>query len=244
MTNKAQREIDHGKMLAQSGAENIWGWNNPAGKERAIRRAQLITNGVNLKSGMRVLEIGCGTGNFTEIFAESQAHITAVDISPDLIELARKRRLPKNQVQFVLARFEDIVPNTPYDAIIGSSVLHHLDIHVALQNIYHLLKPNGIMSFAEPNMMNPQIALQKNIPWLKKKMGDSPDETAFLRWKLKKNLIEKGFTNIHIRPFDFLHPIVPARLISTVKVAGKFLENLPVFREIAGSLYIYAEKPS
>lgn len=130
----------------------------------------------------------------------------------------------------------------PYDAVIGSSVLHHLEIKEAIQNIYHLLKPNGVISFAEPNMMNPQIMLQKNIPCLKKKMGDSPDETAFFRWTLKKILQEYGFSEIQIQPFDFLHPAVPIRLIAPVKKIGRVLEELPLFQEIAGSLYIYAKK--
>ena len=45
-------------------------------------------------------------------------------------------------------------------------------------------------------MLNPLIMLQKNIPWLKERMGDSPDEIAFVRWKLHTTLSEAGFDNI------------------------------------------------
>jgi hypothetical protein len=42
------------------------------------------------------------------------------------------------------------------------------------------LKSGGTIYFTEPNMLNPQIAIQKNVSWVKRKLGDSPDETAFL----------------------------------------------------------------
>ncbi len=73
-----------------------------------------------------------------------------------------------------------------FDSVVGSSVLHHLEIEKALRDIYRVLKPTGTIYFTEPNMLNPQIAVQKNIPWIKRKLGDSPDETAFFRWPLRR----------------------------------------------------------
>ena len=129
-----------------------------------------------------------------------------------------------------------------FNAVIGSSVLHHLEIGKALREIIRVLKPGGCIAFTEPNMMNPQIALQKNIPWLKRKQGDSPDETAFFRWVLKKLLTDAGFSRITIQPFDFLHPAVPQKLISAVSAVGRIAEATPLIREIAGSLHISACK--
>ena len=92
-------------------------------------------------------------------------------------------------------------------------------------------------------MMNPQIALQKNIPALKRRLGDSPDETAFFRWPLKKLMARTGFTAIEIKPFDFLHPAVPPKLIPFISKVGETVEKIPGLKEIAGSLYISAIKP-
>jgi len=97
----------------------------------------------------------------------SGANILAVDISPDLLEIARKRKLPPN-VALLEERFENCAIVKQFDVVIGSSILHHLEIETAMKKIFEILKPGGIIVFAEPNMMNPQIALQKNIPWLKK----------------------------------------------------------------------------
>ena len=91
-SQKVLNEIDHGKFLAENGAEAIWGWGSAAGKVRAVRRAQLISAGAKLLKAKRVLEVGCGTGNFTQIFSDTQASIIAVDISPELIEIAKKKK--------------------------------------------------------------------------------------------------------------------------------------------------------
>ena len=124
----------------------------------------------------------------------------------------------------------------------GSSILHHLDFNTALDEIYRVLKKGGRMVFAEPNMINPQILIQKNIPFIKKWLGDSPDETAIIRWNFAKLMQSKGFTNVHIKPYDFLHPITPEPLIGLVNTIGQTLEKIPLLREIAGSVIIYGEK--
>jgi 2-polyprenyl-3-methyl-5-hydroxy-6-metoxy-1,4-benzoquinol methylase len=177
------------------------------------------------------------------MFAATGAQLVAVDISPDLLDIARARGLYPGMVQFLQKRFEDCDVDGPFDAVIGSSILHHLDIEAALARIFELLKPHGIMSFAEPNMLNPQILLQKNVFWLKRYLGDSPDETAFIRYRLRKLLLQAGFEDIQITPFDWLHPITPTSLINSVKRIGLVLEKIPVIREFAGSLYIRCCRP-
>jgi SAM-dependent methyltransferase len=129
-----------------------------------------------------------------------------------------------------------------FDSVVGSSVLHHLEIEDAIRDIYRVLKPEGTIYFTEPNMLNPQIAIQKNIPWIKRKLGDSPEETAFFRWPLQRLLERTGYRHVRIDPFDFLHPKTPVALIDQVKAFGRFLENVPVISEFAGSLYIRAIK--
>jgi SAM-dependent methyltransferase len=240
---RARHEIIHGKKIADEDPELIWGWKTAAGKQRAKRRAQMIANSARLGPESYVLEIGCGTGIFTEMFAGTGAKIVAVDISRELLDKAQAKGISTEQVQFLESRFEDCALIGPFDAVIGSSVLHHLEITPALATIYKLLKPDGILSFAEPNMLNPQIAIQKNISWIKKRMGDSPDETAFLCWNIHSLLCNAGFIDVQIKPFDWLHPATPLKLIDAVKKIGSILEKIPVIREFAGSLHIYGRRP-
>jgi SAM-dependent methyltransferase len=241
---RAENEIAHGQMLAKDDPERIWGWGTPAGAQRAQRRANLIASGAGLKPGMRVLEIGCGTGMFTSMFARSGAQIVAVDISPDLLARARQRGLPEAQVRFLERRFEECDVEGPFDAVIGSSVLHHLDYAVALKKIMNLLKPDGWLSFAEPNLLNPQVFLERTLHFLPMFSYVSPDETAFVRWRLGKLMRAVGLVDVQITPFDWLHPSTPRFLMGLVKGAGRVLEFLPGVREFSGSLYVRGRRPA
>jgi 2-polyprenyl-3-methyl-5-hydroxy-6-metoxy-1,4-benzoquinol methylase len=239
LSRRAQHEIVHGRLLAQGDPEVIWGWGTPAGRLRAQRRAALIAQGAELKPGVRALEIGCGTGLFTEMFAQTGAQLIAVDISKDLLARARLRNLPPDRVIFLEKRFEDCQVDGPFDAIIGSSILHHLDIQITLPKIYELLKPGGIICFAEPNMMNPQVYIERQFAhWKKWFWYVSEDETAFFRWQLAGLLSQAGFCEVEITPFDWLHPATPARFIRHIKTLGHLLECTPLIREFSGSLLI------
>lgn len=237
---KAQHEIEHGVLLANLDTEKSWGWGTPAGKIRARRRAKLIIAASELNSDKKVLEIGCGTGLFTEIFAETGAEIISVDISPELLKKAKARNLPPT-VHILEKRFEDCDLDGPFDAILGSSILHHLAVKAALTKIHELLKPGGVISFAEPNFLNPQVFLERKFrKWFP---YTSPDEIAFVRWHLKKDLEEAGMIKVEITPFDWLHPSTPKKLISQVNSLGQIFEKIPILKEFSGSLLIRAERP-
>ena len=241
MSNRLHNEIEHGKFLAREGAGEVWNWESPAGQKRWKRRVKMLT--AHIKPTDQILEIGCGTGYFTKEIIKTGAFVTAIDISPELLNIA-KEELKNNNIEFVIENaYEMRFEHNRFDSIVGSSVLHHLEIEKAIKEMFRVLKPGGTIFFTEPNMMNPQIALQKNIPFLKRKLGDSPDETAFFRWSLHNLLTINGFEAITIKPFDFLHPSLPGALIPIVSSFGETVEKIPVLREIAGYLYILAKKP-
>lgn len=240
MDYRIEHEIKHGKFLAENGAGEIWNWESPAGKIRWARRVKMLTDFIRPDSSL--LEIGCGTGYFTKEIVKTNAQIVAIDISPELVTIA-KENVTATNVSFQIENAYDMTfEDNQFDYVVGSSVLHHLDIKKAVSEAYRVVKKNGIIAFTEPNMMNPQIALQKNIPYIKRKLGDSPDETAFFRWKLFRLLEKQGFKVMEIRPFDFLHPAVPPKFINMVSTIGQFCERIPVFKEIAGSIFIKACK--
>ena len=241
---RAGREVRHGEFLAAGHPEITWGWGTPAGRLRAARRAGLIAAGARLGPGVHALELGCGTGLFTEYFAATGARVTAIDLSDDLLAFARARPLDRSRVHFVLGRFEDLREAEPFDAVIGSSVLHHLELHDALENAVRLLKPGGRFSFAEPNMLNPQVFLERQFSFLPIFSYTSPDETAFVRWRLARILERHGLSDIRITPFDWLHPRTPPALIPAVSAIGAAVERIPIAREFSGSLCIHARKPS
>ncbi|MHB0997277.1 MAG: class I SAM-dependent methyltransferase [Elusimicrobiales bacterium] len=239
--DRIENELAHGRKISDN-PEFYWGWSGVAGRLRAERRAAMYIAEGRLGPGRSALEIGCGTGIFSGLLARSGADITAVDLSPELAEKARQANSAPN-LKFIVMNVERLdFPDDSFDCVCGSSVLHHLDLARTLPEMRRVLKPGGTFVFTEPNMLNPQILLQKNVPPLKALMGDSPDETAFFRWNITGELRRAGFAAPAAKPFDFLHPWVPGALAPAAGRMGALLERVPLLREIAGSLLITATK--
>jgi 2-polyprenyl-3-methyl-5-hydroxy-6-metoxy-1,4-benzoquinol methylase len=82
-------------------------------------------------AGKRVLEIGCGIGTDTMNFARAGAKVTAVDLSPRSLQIARQRAEVfglTDRIQFVEAnaeRLPDFVEPAPYDLVYSFGVIHH-----------------------------------------------------------------------------------------------------------------------
>jgi len=241
LDDRHETERAHGRFL-KAEPEKYWGQESKSGKLRIKRRAKMLIEACGLRSGLKVLELGCGSGNYTELYAASGADMTAVDLSEELLDLAKKRS-PK--VNFLLTPAETLegIPDDSMDCVIGNAVLHHFDVPAALRAMHRVLKPGGVICFTEPNMVNPQIFLQKNLPWLKRLLGDSPHETAFFRRTIVKLLGDSGFTEASALPFDFLHPLIPGFMAGPVEKMSLVLEKIPGIKEIGGSLLIKGRKP-
>jgi len=234
--DRIRNETRHGEYIGEHG-EELWNWSSPAGRLRWERRCGLFREFLG-DGRKRVLEIGCGTGLFTKELASTCHMIVAIDISATLLRKA-KERISAGNVHFVVGNaYETEFQSASFDCIVGSSSLHHLDVDAALQEFGRVLRPGGGMMFTEPNMMNPQVALTKNLPFLKRRVGDSPDETAFFRWRIAEKLRRHGFRDVSAEPFDFVHPALPAPVLSAAGRCTRILEGIPLVREIAGSLLI------
>src|SRR5881409_668218 len=85
------RELEHFDGVAAQDTEAILGWQSPAGRARADRRGRLFVGRGRIAPGARVLELGCGTGEFTRRVAPSGARVVALDLSGDLLAKARAK---------------------------------------------------------------------------------------------------------------------------------------------------------
>lgn len=236
---RIEREIRHGKEIVDS-AEFYWGWGSPAGQERLKRRVGYLTEFGGLRKGVVALELGCGKGLYTRELEKSGATIAPIDISWDLLRAAKT----SGSVSGYHVGDAHRMPfrDETFDTIVGVSVLHHMELEPVLRECRRVLRPGGRFVFSEPNMLNPQILIQKNIPFVKRLLGDSPDETAFFKSGIRRSLEAAEYRIVKIIPFDFLHPWVPRPLIGMVDAIGRVVEGIPVLRNIAGSLLIVAER--
>jgi SAM-dependent methyltransferase len=92
----------------------------------------------------RVLDVGCGAGEFAIRLAERAGRVDAVDRSAVMIEAAR-RAVPANVNCLLGDVGEMTLPAGAYDAITSISALHHMSLPTVLPHLAQALRPGGIL---------------------------------------------------------------------------------------------------
>jgi ubiquinone/menaquinone biosynthesis C-methylase UbiE len=93
----------------------------------------------------RALEIGCGTGSFSRLLAGRAESVLAVDLSPQMIRLARERSKLHPNVEFVAGDVMTYpLPDNQFDCIATLTTLHHLPIKAVLRKVRKAMRPGGV----------------------------------------------------------------------------------------------------
>lgn len=243
LTPDEENERNHFNELAKHGYA-WWGSRTSVAKARMQRRINLLRENLDIKPGNKILELGCGCGDFTiEVsnILDNKTLIYGVDLSEEQIKLAKERVTKTNVFLSVGNCTHSAFENNLFNFIIGKSVLHHLDLDKALKEIERILIPGGKIFFIEPNIHNPQVWLQYHVPFLRKLNQASPNENPFHSSTLKEKLQDLNFKNISIEPFDFIHPLIPEKLLGLAQKIEKVLEKT-ILKRIAANIVITAEK--
>ena len=233
-TDRYEAERLQGKLIA-SGKEDVWGWSGRAGRIRAERRAEFLVSAAELAPGVRCLELGCGTGEFTERLVASGCELVAVDLSEDTAALARER--VGDQARVVVGNIEtgEGLEGLEFDAIVGVSVLHHVDLDATFAHTFSLLRPGGRFAFSEPNMANPQVWAERNVDAVRRLRHVTPHETAFRADELRGRFEERASSSTCASRSSSCTRATPAWLVPAALSLERGLEATPL-RGIAGSL--------
>jgi 2-polyprenyl-6-hydroxyphenyl methylase/3-demethylubiquinone-9 3-methyltransferase len=158
--NFSQAELDKFNELAHR-------WWDPQGPQKALHalnpaRLGYVADRVALR-GARVLDLGCGGGLLSEALAGAGADVTAIDLAPDLLKIARLHGLESGiRVDYRQVSAEALAAEAPgaFDAITCMEMLEHVpDPASVLQACATLLRPGGRLFVSTLNRTPAAFAL-------------------------------------------------------------------------------------
>lgn len=139
--------------------------------------ADCIVQRLDLKPGMRVLDAGCGPGRVTIPLAKAvgpTGQVVAVDVQPGMLRRACQRveKAGLSNVQFqALALGDGKLGEVLFDRAVLVTVLGEIpDRTSALRELYHALKPGGILSVTEL-IFDPHYQTRKTVLRLASDVG-------------------------------------------------------------------------
>jgi SAM-dependent methyltransferase len=162
-TKREREQAFHDTAFSDMTRERVWGFYKVT---RASRRAFEDRVRAEGPDGKRVLEYGCGASAQAFFLAAAGARVTGIDISPVAVEQGRARAAEEglgDQVTFQVMDAESLdFPDDAFDLVVGSAVLHHLDLAAAYREMARVLSPDGSAVFIEPLGHNPLINAYRN----------------------------------------------------------------------------------
>jgi SAM-dependent methyltransferase len=125
--------------------------------------------------GQRLLDFGCGNGESSVLFSRIGYEVFGFDLSPNNISiakrLARKYEMT-GKTHFSVSAAEKLdYPTGYFDLVVGTDILHHVDIGRALEESLRVLKKGGLAVFHEP---------------IRAPLFDRLRETAFGEWLISR----------------------------------------------------------
>jgi ubiquinone/menaquinone biosynthesis C-methylase UbiE len=116
--------------------------------------------------GLRILDVGCGDGQWTLRFAQAGANVEGIDISTGMLAIAQKRLAKYDFGARVHLREMSAMrldyPDATFDVVHGRYIVHHLDPAEFGAEVARVLKPGGVAIFCENNGTNSILMLARN----------------------------------------------------------------------------------
>ncbi|MDL5056245.1 class I SAM-dependent methyltransferase [Geitlerinema calcuttense] len=182
-----------------------------------------------------VLEVGCGGGEFSRLLAQRAESVTAIDLSPTMIERAKQNSLTYPHLHFQVADIlEWEIPDEQFDAIASIATVHHIPLETLLPRLKAALKPGGkllILDLVENAQLQDFLLDFVAVPlnwilqfWYNRRFRPTPEAIALWRE--------------HIRTDEYL------TLSQAKQLYSQYLEGAIVRRHLFWRYSMVWQKPS
>lgn len=165
---------------------------DPAGYAQTLEQTR-----ARLDSGMRVLELGCGTGSTAFRLAPDVHSYLSTDISPAMIAIAENKLAdrPIAQLSFCVATAEELAQaNGRYNAVLSFNYLHLVrDLQGTLRSICDLLEPGGLFISKTPCLQDMNPLMRAIVLPAMRVAGIAPYVGSFSASGLEQRIAAAGF---------------------------------------------------
>ncbi|MBU4252118.1 MAG: malonyl-ACP O-methyltransferase BioC [Candidatus Omnitrophica bacterium] len=167
----------------------------------------------------KILELGCGTGNYTLMLREKfrDARIKALDISEEMISVAQNKLKHKN-IEFMVADVEKIIPDQDFDLITSNACFQWLnDLAKALRGYAKSLQKGGVVCFS---IFGPDTFCELNTA-LKSVEESRLDAAYFCNRDSLKAMLKDNFKSVKINEVCYKESFGSLKgLLEKIKYSG------------------------
>lgn len=184
------------------------------------RQAEVVRGWLSGRSGLTILDAGCGTGWLSEQLTEF-GQVVGTDLADEVVARAQQR-VP--QARFVAGDVMTVDVGTGFDVVVSLEVLSHVEDQLGfLRRLHDWLRPGGELMIATQN--KPVLARFNNIP--------PPKPGQLRRWvdrtELGELLAAAGF---HVERMFVVSPKSDHGLMRVVAKAARMTRTSRVLERI------------
>jgi len=209
----------------------------------AIQRS-IVRSLVGRCTGQTWLEVGVGTGRFTEELSDTGADVLGVDISLSMLKVARKRLTPYTSTRLLCSDASAIpLPDRSIEGAVSINVFSHLPKpYTVVIEIARVLRPHGVLVLNVPNLFSWFGPAALVVNWRNQSLGRQVYSHWYTLAETRSLLEGAGLTvrslvgHVHV-PTMLQHLLVA----DAIFWLDKHSRNAPL-NKVAPVLFIKAEK--
>jgi ubiquinone/menaquinone biosynthesis C-methylase UbiE len=236
-----QKEIDFFDRHAEADAYDVF---TPRSNRRLIEAFVRLSG---LRPGARVVDLGCGSGAFTEELRAAGFSAVGVDISPKLVGLGRKKYAGLELIEGDV----EALPFEPemFDGVLLSGLVHHLpDPRRCVAETFRVLRSRGRFVAFDPNRLNPFMWLyrDRSSPFYSP-IGVTENERPVLATRVAEVFKTCGFTVSTDYLSGLSYRYVASRrarlVLPLYNAIDRIAFGLPIMKPFRAFVLTYGAKP-